>query len=355
MSLGLKKAGIDIKLAFDNNEQAVKTYNHNVGNNCYLLDATKVSGKELLERAKINEELDIFSGGPPCQGFSKQRRGAYLLDDPRNLLVLNYARLVKETRAKSFIFENVEVFGQKRGHKLVEEIEKYLHDYIFTKFFLSGENFALAQKRGRFIIIGIRKDYYFREPTIPLSTKKKTVKDVIGHFPSPPEDYTEHPEFPNHIKSKISKLNEERISHVPSGGGWQDIPDNIRLKCHQGVDVKTGGWPDVYGRLKWDDFCPTITAGFDSFTRGRYAHPEQNRSITLREGAALQGFPDDFKFIGNRQDIRLQIGNAVPPPMAFALGKAVISSIIKNSPLEDPGSIRYAQGLQTNNQYTLQI
>ena len=85
-----------------------------------------------------------------------------------------------------------------------------------------------------------------------------------------------------------------------------------------------GGWPDVYGRLEWDGTCPTITAGFDSFTRGRYGHPEQHRSLTLREGARLQGFPDKFRFYGTRHDVRLQIGNAVPPPLAHAAGKALI-------------------------------
>jgi DNA (cytosine-5)-methyltransferase 1 len=91
----------------------------------------------------------------------------------------------------------------------------------------------------------------------------------------------------------------------------------------------TGGWPDVYGRLAWDGQSPTLTAGFDSFTRGRYAHPEQHRSLTLREGARLQGFPDDFRFLGTRHDVRYQIGNAVPPPLASAAGEAIKRSLGK--------------------------
>ena len=98
---------------------------------------------------------------------------------------------------------------------------------------------------------------------------------------------------------------------------------SLRLACHQNADVTSGGWPDVYGRLQWDGQCPTITAGFDSFTRGRYGHPAQNRSLTLREGARLQGFPDTFRFFGTRHDVRLQIGNAVAPPVAKAAGEAV--------------------------------
>ena len=79
----------------------------------------------------------------------------------------------------------------------------------------------------------------------------------------------------------------------------------------------------MYGRLEWNGQAPTITAGFDSFTRGRYGHPEQHRSLTLREGARLQGFPDHFRFYGTRYDVRLQIGNAVPPPLAKAAGLAI--------------------------------
>jgi DNA (cytosine-5)-methyltransferase 1 len=89
------------------------------------------------------------------------------------------------------------------------------------------------------------------------------------------------------------------------------------------VDSTKGGWPDVYGRLEWNGQCPTVTGGFDSFTRGRYGHPLKNRAITAREAALIQGFPMDFKFVGNRGDVRTQIGNAVPPPLAKAIGRSI--------------------------------
>ncbi|GAB2782104.1 DNA (cytosine-5-)-methyltransferase [Halomonas shantousis] len=323
MSLGLKQAGFDVRLAFDINLAAVETYNSNFSSHCLALDAKEVTGSYLLKEAGVSGRLDLFSGGPPCQGFSKQRRGAHLLDDERNRLVLEYARLVKETDARAFIFENVEIFGQKRGADLIEEIREELSSYRIYTFFVCSSEFGLAQKRGRFIMIGIDRNEGKGVPALEMTTKAKNVKDIIGHLPPPPEDYSEHPNYPNHIKCKISKINEERFSHVPPGGGWQDIPMELRLPCHQVVDVKSGGWPDVYGRLEWEKQCPTITAGFDSFTRGRYGHPEQNRAITLREGAMLQGFPEDFRFFGTRHDIRLQIGNAVPPPVAKAAGQAV--------------------------------
>lgn len=327
MSLGLKQAGFDVRLAFDINEDAVETYNKNIGNHCEKLDASIVSGKFLLEKAGIKTRLDLFSGGPPCQGFSKQRRGAHLLDDDRNKLVLEYSRLVNELKPRAFLFENVEIFGQKRGKDLIDEIKSKLFDYNIYTYFICSSDFGVAQKRGRFLMIGIDKSEGKIVPKLLKSDKTLTIRDVIGQLPPPPEDYKEHPDIPNHIKCKITKINEERFSHVPPGGGWKDIPYDLRLKCHQKVDTASGGWPDVYGRLEWDKQCPTITAGFDSFTRGRYGHPSQNRAITLREGAMLQGFPVNYRFYGNRDAIRLQIGNAVPPPVSYAAGTAIINCL----------------------------
>lgn len=327
MSLGLKQAGFDVRLAFDINENAVETYNKNIGNHCEKLDASIVSGKFLLEKAGIKTRLDLFSGGPPCQGFSKQKKGAHLLDDDRNKLVLEYSRLVNELKPRAFLFENVEIFGQKRGKDLIDEIKIKLFDYNIYTYFICSSDFGVAQKRGRFLMIGIDKSEGKSVPKLLKSDKTLTIRDVIGQLPPPPEDYKEHPDIPNHIKCKITKINEERFSHVPPGGGWKDIPYDLRLKCHQKVDTASGGWPDVYGRLEWDKQCPTITAGFDSFTRGRYGHPSQNRAITLREGAMLQGFPANYRFYGNRDAIRLQIGNAVPPPVSYAAGTAIISCL----------------------------
>ena len=325
MSLGLSRAGIDVRLAFDLNPKAVDTYNRNIAKHCHVMDASSVSGKGLLERAGLSDVgVDVVSGGPPCQGFSKQKRDAHLLTDKRNSLVLDFARIVDETHARAFIFENVEIFGQKRGGDLINEIRHKLANYYIYTFFISSSDFGLAQKRGRFLMIGIDREESDIIPVLEISTKKRTVRDAIGDLPAPPEDCTEHPKYPNHIKCKITKRNVERFSHVPQGGGWQDIPKPLRLQCHQDADISSGGWPDVYGRLDWNGQCPTLTAGFDSFTRGRYGHPEQHRSLTLREGARLQGFPDDFRFYGTRHDVRLQIGNAVPPPVAKAAGEAII-------------------------------
>lgn len=329
MSLGLSWAGFKLALAFDLDAAAVQTHNKNLNETCIQADARDLTGADLKKRAKLGRgELALFAGGPPCQGFSKQRRGAHL-GDARNDLVLEFVRLVREMEPRFLLFENVAIFGQVRGRKYLSEMRISLADYDLIPNFYNAADYGLPQTRERFVIVGRRKDQktIFQ---IPQPTVKRwlTVRDALRGLPEPPEDYTSHPQYPNHARARVTPINIERFSHVPQGGGWADIPHRLRLPCHRNADTKSGGWPDVYGRLKWDGQCPTITGGFDSFTRGRYGHPKYDRPITPREAARIQGFPDDFEFVGNRGDVRSQIGNVVPPPLAEAIGIEILRSLL---------------------------
>jgi DNA (cytosine-5)-methyltransferase 1 len=329
LGLGLHNAGFTIGAAFDFNEQAVQTY-RNLSEKCLVADATLLSGDFLLDYAGINKgQLDLFAGGPPCQGFSKQKRGAHLGDE-RNRLVLEYIRLVKETEPKFFMLENVAMLGQKRGRDFIDVLHDELQDYILYPHFYNSADFGLAQTRQRFIIIGkhnsIAAPFHIPNPTV---TTWRTVGEVLKELPEPPADYrVEHSDFPNHHRANVTLRNIERFSYVPQGGGWKDIPYDLRLECHKKADTSKGGWPDVYGRLRMDGLAPTITGGFDSFTRGRYGHPLEDRALTPREAARLQGFPDSYVFQGNRHEVRHQIGNAVPPLLAQAIGREIRRSLL---------------------------
>lgn len=329
MNLGLEWAGFDVRLAFDIDALSVSTHRQNLKSLCLQADARQLRGEDLLSRIDVARgELALLAGGPPCQGFSKQKRGAHLGDD-RNDLVLEFVRLVEEMKPRFLLFENVAIFGQLRGKRYVDEMARRLADYRLLPHFYNAADFGLPQTRERFIIIGHRRDQPCRvnlpSPTVP---QWRTVGDVLAGMPEPPMDYSEHPDLPNHARARVTPINIERFSHVPQGGGWRDIPEGLRLPCHQDVNPASGGWPDVYGRLDWKGQCPTITGGFDSFTRGRYGHPLQNRPLTPREAARIQGFPDSFAFAGNRGDVRSQIGNAVPPPLAEAVGLAILRALL---------------------------
>ncbi|MEQ1886054.1 MAG: DNA cytosine methyltransferase [Bryobacteraceae bacterium] len=331
LSFGLEEAGFNVLAAFDSNEIAIETYNSNLPKVGFTADARKLSTTHLLAKAGNPQSVDLFAGGPPCQGFSKQKRGAHN-GDSRNDLVLEYVRFVRSIRPRFFLLENVDQLGGKRGRTFVSELQSVLSDYVLSPEFFNSADFGVAQTRLRFVIVGKRTDIQSEyESPKPTVRKWRTVGKAFQGLPEPPEDYSEHTDFANHYLAKVTKTNIERFSHVPQGGGWEDIPFELRLKCHQIVDRSSGGWPDVYGRLKADGQAPTVTGGFDSFTRGRYGHPLANRPITPREAARLQGFPDWFRFHGTRWDIRHQIGNAVPCPLSKAIGE----SIKKTLALED--------------------
>ena len=329
MTLGLGWAGFDVNVSFDYDVPSIATHNANMAGHSFVADANTVSGTELMKLANVGfGELPLFAGGPPCQGFSKQRRGGHL-DDHRNELVLEYIRLVEEIKPRYMLFENVAIFGQLRGRQYLTAMQARLSDYNLIPHFFNAADYGLPQTRQRFVIVGERRDQgaNFLAPS-PTVSKWRSVGEVIGDIPEPPVDYSSHPYIKNHQKARITALNTERFSHVPQGGGWQDIPHRLRLPCHQNVDASSGGWPDVYGRLRLDGQCPTITGGFDSFTRGRYGHPIQDRAITAREAARMQGFPDSFEFHGNRGDVRSQIGNVVPPPLAEAIGIQILRALL---------------------------
>lgn len=337
MSLGLENAGFDPGVAFDIDEWSVKTYRQNLPGDCEVADAREIQPAYLLDKLSLKRgELALFAGGPPCQGFSKQKRGAHLGDN-RNNLVARYVEMAHEVRPRVFLFENVAIFGQKRGQQYLRFMQDHLCEYTLYPHFYNCADYGLAQKRERFVIVGVRRDQEACFSTPPPSVERwKTVGETLSGLPEPPSDYSIPPGYPNHQRARVTAINIERFSHVPQGGGWRDIPEELRLPCHRAVDTSKGGWPDVYGRLEWDGQCPTITGGFDSFTRGRYGHPLQDRPLTPREAARLQGFPDDYEFLGTRGHQRSQIGNVVPPPLAEAIGAEVLRCLRVADGLEEP-------------------
>ena len=222
--------------------------------------------------------------------------------------------------------ENVSGIRGKRGEMVLRELENRLTTvgYKIHEKLLDAQDYGVPQRRKRFVIVGERlidgrSCYRFPEP-IHLT---RTVRDAIGSLPEPPEDGSPHPCFPLHRRDKLSDLNKKRLAYLKEGQGRDSLPDELLADCHK-VSSSIIGHRNVYGRMKWDDVAPTITARFDSFTRGQFGHPTQLRSISLLEGALLQTFPIDFSFSGNKVEIARQIGNAVPPALAEALGESLI-------------------------------
>jgi len=328
MSLGLIDAKFEVLLSFDIDKKCIETFQSNpkyFKHSAMCEDIRNMLDGKLLDKICLKQgELFLLAGGPPCQGFSIQRIGND--SDSRNELVILYGRLVDEVRPMFFVMENVSGIQGKRGKKILSELIDKMKSigYNIHKELINAEDYGIPQRRKRIFLVGVREDvgveYSFPQPT----GDKKTVRETIQFLPEPPEDGRPHPNYPLHRRDKLSKINLQRIKAIKEGQGRDYLPEELLADCHK-VDSAKIGHRNVYGRMFWDEVAPTITARFDSFTRGLFGHPEQPRSISLCEGALLQTFPLDFVFKGSKIEIARQIGNAVPPKLAKIIGESIIS------------------------------
>lgn len=332
LGLGLERAGLDILLSFDIDQICINTIQANKKHFNHPAEAADIADMlngNILKKCNLKRgELFLLAGGPPCQGFSIQRRGDDI--DPRNDLVLKYGQLIDELYPCYFVMENVSGLGGKRGKTILEQLIENVQDLGYTVHvqLLDVQEYGVPQRRKRYIIVGERNDMK-SDYCYPQTTAKKiTVRDTIGFLPTPPADGSDHPDYPWHRRDKLSELNLKRINALKEGQGRDDLPEELLADCHK-ISSDTIGYRNVYGRMAWDEVAPTITARFDSFTRGKFGHPDQPRSISLREGALLQTFPVDFVFTGNKVDVARQIGNAVPPVFAEQIGKSIIDCFEK--------------------------
>lgn len=313
LSLGLKAAGFSVAYAADAWPLAVESYNLNFDHEAVIADIGETDPSKAIP---LGIDVDLVCGGPPCQGFSIQRIGSDV--DPRNDLVLAYGKFVLAVRPKAFLMENVTGLLGKRGLHVFDRFRRLMESggYHVEATVLNALDFGVPQSRRRVFVLGTRND--LGEPlTLPAggAARPATVREAIGDLPGPWTGKRADGQDPLHKMIGMSPLNRRRIEMIPPGGGFEDLPVEMRVACHKNGATKIGHRA-VYGRLSPDEPAGTITARFDSFTRGRFGHPWEPRNITLREGARLQTFPDTHRFVGNQEDVAAQIGNAVPPLMA---------------------------------------
>ena len=329
LSLGLIRAGFQLLFGFDVDRVSISTLKLNsdhVHHSVFEADIRELLGGRIFDRVNIAYgALDLLAGGPPCQGFSVQRTIGGDHDD-RNSLIDQYAMLIGELRPRFFLMENVLGLRGKRGEVQLASFKAKVASlgYLPHERVLNAADFGVPQRRKRLIIVGERLDGVrpcFTWPN-PLENERMTVRSAIGHLPPPPADGTVHPDHPSHRADRLSPLNRARLASLRAGQSRVDLPPHLVAACHK-TSAEVTGHRNVYGRMDWDEVAPTITARFDSFTRGKFGHPEQIRSISLLEGALLQTFPSTFRFVGTKVEVARQIGNAVPPVLAHALGRQI--------------------------------
>lgn len=341
--LGFLEAGYQILSAIEIDPFSSMTYEKNLGANVIVGDIRELSPSDLREELELQKsDLDVLVGCPPCQGFSRMRNENGR-NDHRNDLVLVYLDYVNEFLPRFAVFENVPgiirtAHGKKYYNRLVNGLKEL--GYALEERLEDAADYGVAQHRKRIIVIGGR-DYI--TPPFPRKTHGwvnstkvkngclkpwKTVEEEIGNDKYPPLEAGENGEmegaFPNHIAPRTGEKVMKFIKNVPKNGGSRtDVPEKLWLPCHKSHK----GHLDVYGRLAWDKPANTITTGCTNISKGRFVHPEQDRALTYREAAALQGFPDEFIFY--EYNISTQIGNAVPPPLAYAIASELRENLIQ--------------------------
>jgi len=331
MALGFKAAGVDPMFAFDIDPNAVATFRRNIESTSEVFDVCDHRLIRVLN-GLLTDGFYCIAGGPPCQGFSHQRRGD--ATDPRNRLVLKYADLIAALKhpPAAVVLENVTDLDLPRGRPILREFLRRLRKLGYRDFRhnLNSADYGVPQLRNRIFIVAVHEGIapYYSGPTALTPHRWITVGEALADLPDPAERSLIAASLANHNASREGELNRRRIAYVDMGNGRKSIPLDLQLPCHS-KDYR--GHRDVYGRLDWFSQARTITGGFDSFTRGEYAHSLRHRSITPREAARLQGFPDWFVFEGNRASIRRQIGNAVPPTMAFAIARGIERALLEGA------------------------
>lgn len=323
--------------AYSLNHPTVKMYNKDI-KDFSILDLNADLG--------ISEgDIDIVVGGPPCQAYSTV--GKRLIDDPRGKLFQEYFRILKELKPKIFVFENVKGLLSMQGGHLIKQIISLFESigYNVSYKLLNAADYGTPQIRERVFIVGTlsNKIFEFPEPTHynpengpnlfsdlkPYVTLGEAIGDlgVLSNggacdcYLCPPSNEYQQlmrenasDEVSDHEVPKNNEKMVRLMNALPDGGTPEDIPEELR---------PSSGFKNTYCRLWWDKPCTTITRNLGCPSSSRCIHPKQPRSLSTREGARIQGFPDDYKFYGPRGDKNLQIGNAVPTFLSKAIKDAI--------------------------------
>ena len=366
LTTGFHLAGFEALCAIDANKKALATYQHNYPNTKVIHeDIREVNPSELRQNLGLErEQLKAIIGGPPCQGFSKNIPAEYrYIDDPRNQLYKRFLDFVKEFRPLYVIMENVpEILTAYKGlfkYEITNQLE--LLGYKVVSSSLNAANYGVPQTRSRaFFIASLENLICLPEPThngdIKIGYKNKqsykessyqtnllksdpfpiiTVKDAIGDLPklNAGQKYDEdrYPSDPqttyqalirhnstritNHIARALSSIQMSRVRLLKEGQDARDLPPELAPKKH---------YSGAYGRLYWDKPAKTITRWVFHPGSGRFFHPTQDRTITIREAARLHSYPDTFHFLGTYTEMASQIGESVPPLLAKTIAECII-------------------------------
>ncbi len=321
---GFRSAGIDVLGGIDIDASCKETYEKNNNTKFLTADVSSLEKEDVASFFKIRKKQDdlIFVGCSPCQYYSNIKTDKTKSCQTR-LLLADFQEFVDFYRPGYVFIENVPGLDNKPESPL-GKFKKFLvkNHYVFDEGVLNAKYFGVPQNRRRYVLVATRVK---KEIKLPQENKDNitTVRQAIGDpkiFTSIKAGHVDQSDL-KHSSAKLNALNLKRIKATKhNGGDRRSWPKNLQPDCYS----DHSGHYDVYGRMSWDKPAPTITTRFVSYSNGRYGHPEQDRAISLREGATIQSFPLDYKFYSNSQGtIARMIGNAVPPKLAEEIGRCL--------------------------------
>ncbi|MGH1437062.1 MAG: DNA cytosine methyltransferase [Lewinella sp.] len=320
VTCGFKQAGIDVLGGIDIDEKCKETYEKNNDAKFLTADVSNLEIASLKKKfnIRLNQRNLIFIGCSPCQYYSTINTNKTKSKKTR-LLLEDFQDFVAYYRPGHVFIENVPGFEKKEGspiNRFKEFLDRY--GYAYDDKVLNAKNYGVAQSRKRYVLLASRINKKIRLP-VPIENEIINVEDVIGNsilFPPIPAGHRDETDF-MHTASGLEEINIKRIQATPhNGGDRRSWPEELQPDCYKNHI----GHFDVYGRMSWNKPAPTITTRFNGYSNGRYGHPNQDRAISIREGAVLQSFPIDYKFYSSNMGvIAKMIGNAVPPEFAKRL------------------------------------
>lgn len=326
LTYGLQDSGIKVTAGVDFDVSCKETYEKNNSTIFLHKDISSLNGEELLEYYN-NADIKILVGCAPCQPFSQHQKNKKDRKKHKDWgLLYEFLRIINETNPDIVSMENVPALQYE---EVFLDFIKSLTElgYKITYGIHNAANYGVPQRRKRLLLLASKKsEIKF------LSKKQKivTVRKAIGKL-EPIIAGKENKKDIIHVSPNLSTLNLERIKQSVPGGTWRDWDESLLPECYKKKSGST--YSSVYGRMSWDNVSPTLTTQFNQYGTGRFGHPEQDRAISLREGAILQSFPKNYKFIFKDKflstQVARQIGNAVPPKLARYIGESIIEHIKK--------------------------
>ena len=324
LTKGLERSGIKVNLGVDIDPACEYPYSTNNSGVFLKESITNISGNDINGFFKKGS-IRLLAGCAPCQTFSNYNRKSNKSDE-RWWLLLEFGRLIRETLPDLVTMENVPGLIKQ---DVFDAFKNDLFDlgYGVEYKIINCSDYGLPQNRRRLVLLASKIGaVQLLEPTDFTKKPHKTVKETIGNL-EPIVAGGWLLTDPLHKSATLSELNLKRIEVSKPGGTWRDWPIDLVAECHKKRSGQT--YASVYGRMKWEKPSPAITTQFIGFGNGRFGHPEQNRGLSLREGAMLQGFPKNYKFVKkgdvliNKVIARL-VGNAVPVTLGHLIGKSFI-------------------------------